>query len=108
VPPRGTIETPCERLVTIDYHCARCPRNGSPTHRFKAPGRGDVERLRRAERLCADSPSRFWPSELIPAGKETDRLLRWGYLRWRDLFSPRQSMGWRYSLNASTLSPTAR
>lgn len=92
VPPRGTVETPCERLVAIDYHCGGCSTSGT-THRFKPPGRGDRQRLRRAERLCAQRRSRFWPDELIPSGKETERLLRWGYLRWRDLFSPRQLYG---------------
>ncbi|MDO8955503.1 MAG: hypothetical protein Q7W38_01475 [Deltaproteobacteria bacterium] len=34
---------------------------------------------------------RFVPEEAIPSGDETDRLHRWGYKNYRDLFNARLS-----------------
>lgn len=36
---------------------------------------------------------RFVPDQKIPPGDETDRLHRWGYERYRDLFNSRQLLG---------------
>jgi hypothetical protein len=36
---------------------------------------------------------RFTPEDEIPAGDETDRLHRWGYRRYRELFNDRQLLG---------------
>lgn len=91
IPPQGTIETPVVRLVVIDYHCRACSaRPGAPRHAYKVADTRDHELIREAAALAARSPSPFWPEQLIPHGTETERLLRWGYLRWMDLFNPRQ------------------
>ena len=37
--------------------------------------------------------ARFVPDQFIPAGDETDRLHRWGYSRYREMFNPRQLLG---------------
>jgi hypothetical protein len=38
-------------------------------------------------------PAEFVPEDEIPAGDETDRLHRWGYRRYRELFNERQLLG---------------
>lgn len=91
VPPLGTIETPHHRLVCVDYHCERCSDRARRT--FKTADARDQRILRRAERRSAKLASPYLPEELIPRATETERLLRWGYLRWIDLFGARQLLG---------------
>jgi adenine-specific DNA methylase len=94
IPPRGTIETPRTRLFAVEYHCHSCAAKSSATrHTYKTADERDHRLVRKAERLAAKHPSEFWPQELIPRGAETERLLRWGYLRWVDLFNGRQLHG---------------
>jgi putative DNA methylase len=94
IPPQGTIETPRARMVALEYHCAHCAaKPGTPHHMFKTADERDHRLLCKAERLAAKNPSEFWPRELIPHGDETERLLRWGYLQWVDLFNARQLYG---------------
>jgi adenine-specific DNA methylase len=40
---------------------------------------------------------RFVPEQPILSGDETDRLHRWGYGRYRDLFNARQLLGLEHS-----------
>ncbi len=90
IPPRGSIEMPCQRLAAIDYYCQACHEPGQRA--YKTADRRDHVVLAKAERRArrlADS----WPTELIPRGAETERLLRWGYQQWVDLFGPRQLYG---------------
>jgi adenine-specific DNA methylase len=94
IPPFGTIEEPRLKLVAVEYHCATCATSkGSTRHSYKQPDAGDLERLLRAGKLAAKTDSPFWPDELIPQGVETAGLMRWGYIRWRDLFNERQLYG---------------
>ena len=46
-----------------------------------------------AAKRCEDIVPRFVPDEEIPSGDETARLHRWGYLRYKDMFNPRQLLG---------------
>lgn len=60
---------------------------------FKKPDAGDI--------ACADAAVRRWeqispifvPDQEILSGDETDRLHRWGYRRYRDMFNARQLLG---------------
>jgi hypothetical protein len=91
IPPQGSIETPSARLIGVEYDCPACPsRPGEGSHRYKTADASDHARYATAARLATKHPSRFWPQELIPAGDETRRLLRWGYNQWTDLFNARQ------------------
>ena len=90
--PRPDEEPPQHRLFAIEYHCPNC----KPTHQgrfFKAPDAADLQALAEAEKRFQDSPQDHVPGEEIPPGDETDRLHRWGYQRYRELFSPRQLVG---------------
>ena len=57
---------------------------------FKAPDADDCDKLYEATRRLARSRPRFTPDALIQKGDETDRLLKWGYSSFSDLFSDRQ------------------
>lgn len=80
------------RLFAIEYHCHAC----RPHHAgrfFKRPAGEDLARYERATETWSKLEPRFAPSDLIPAGDETDRLHRWGYSRYRDMFNDRQLLG---------------
>jgi putative DNA methylase len=60
---------------------------------FKKPDAADLEKVRLADaRLAALSP-RFIPDEEILQGDETNRLHRWGYRQYREMFNGRQLLG---------------
>ena len=80
------------RLFALEYHCATC----KPTHKgrfFKRPDAIDMRRLAEATALFAATESLPIPTDLIPAGDETDRLRRWGYTRFSEMFGHRQLLG---------------
>jgi adenine-specific DNA methylase len=83
---------PAHRLFALEYHCLDC----KATHRgrfFKAPDETDLACVSDAEMHLNASSQEFIPEEKIPAGDETDRLHRWGYRAYRELFNPRQLLG---------------
>ena len=77
------------RLFAIEYH--NPARKAEHRGRFfKRPDGRDLARMADAKaRFDALSPD-FVPGQSIPPGDETDRLHRWGYSHYRDLFNPRQ------------------
>ncbi len=84
---------PDHRMWAIEYHCAAC----KPTHDgrfFKKPDSDDLtafeEGARRRILLEGQLPI---PNDPIPGGDETDRLHRWGYTRFRQMFNERQLLG---------------
>lgn len=80
---------PQHRLFAIEYHCPHC----APTHKgrfFKKPGARDYANYSSAEDRLRDVNPLFVPDDTIPAGDETDRLLRWGYRHYREMFNARQ------------------
>jgi hypothetical protein len=83
---------PGHRLFALEYHCEHC-REPHQGRFFKKPSPQDLARYdAAASRLSALRPS-FLPQEEIPAGDETDRLHRWGYRFYRDMFNARQLLG---------------
>ncbi|MEW6227261.1 MAG: DNA methylase [Bacillota bacterium] len=80
---------PQHRMFAIEYRCARC----RPRHEgrfFKRPDLDDLAKYAEAGRRWAEMQPSFVPDEEIPAGDETNRLHRWGYRRYRDMFNERQ------------------
>lgn len=76
-------------LFALEYHCPDC----KPTHQgrfFKAPDAADLTRFKEAESRLKASDQVFIPDNEIPPGDESDRLHRWGYDTYRQLFNPRQ------------------
>lgn len=90
--PRSECEPPAHRLLAIEYVCSQCqPRHVGRF--FKRPDAVDLARFADATARLARTESQFIPNDQIPAGDETDRLLRWGYRQYRQMFNDRQLLG---------------
>src|SRR5207244_11576335 len=91
---------PRHRLWAVEYHCSAC----KPTHQgrfFKSPDAADRQRFDDAARLLTSIEGELLiPDDGIPAGDETNRLHRWGYRRYREMFNARQLLGLALSCNA--------
>ncbi len=83
---------PRHRMFAIEYFCEECSSHHKGRY-FKRPDSLDLKRYESAkERLKVADPS-LVPDEAIQHGDESDRLLRWGYTHYRDLFNARQLLG---------------
>lgn len=90
--PRPTAGAPQHRLFAMEYLCRGC----RPHHRgrfFKVPDTQDLGRAARAAARWGSLDSEYVPDDEIPAGDETDRLHRWGYRYYREMFNARQLLG---------------
>lgn len=79
---------PRHRLFAIEYHNAELKNR--PGRCFKKPDANDLDRVAEAEALLSKLNLKFVPDDTIPGGDESDRLLRWGYRRFNEVFNPRQ------------------
>jgi len=83
---------PMHQMFAIEYQCNSC----RPRHRgrfFKKPDNDDLAKYTNAESIYGSLNSPLVPEEQIPRGDETDRLHRWGYTRYREMFNSRQLLG---------------
>ncbi|MCY3019213.1 MAG: DNA methylase [Planctomycetota bacterium] len=83
---------PRHRMFAIEYHCRRC-RQTRQGRFFKKPDANDLRAFLDAEARWSQMKPRFVPEDGIPSGDETDRLHRWGYHRYSELFNARQLLG---------------
>lgn len=60
---------------------------------FKKPDQKDIARLKEAKQRWRECRALFVPDQPILSGDETDRLHRWGYRYYREMFSSRQLLG---------------
>jgi putative DNA methylase len=95
------------RLFAIEYHNPR-RKNGHAGRFFKKPDKKDLARVKQASARWQASTPRFVPQEEILAGDETDRLHRWGYKFYRDLFNERQLLGLEASCRLIVAQPDER
>lgn len=80
------------RLWALEYYCKPC--KATHTGRFfKRPDAEDLARFDRARVLLTEIPGLPIPEDKIPPGDETDRLHRWGYRYYREMFNERQLLG---------------
>ena len=80
------------RLFAIEYYNPH--RKAQHKGRFfKKPDAKDLARVAEAERRAREARTRFVPDQEILSGDETDRLHRWGYSHYRQMFSDRQLIG---------------
>ena len=80
------------RLFAIEYTNPK--RRAKHKGRFfKKPDAHDLARMAAAEARCSAIKPRFAPETEILPGDETDRLHKWGFQRYRDLFNARQLLG---------------
>lgn len=85
------------KLFAIEYHCQDCKR----THKgrfFKKPDTKDLTHVRETNEIWDKMRSRYVPDDEIPAGDETNRLHRWGYRRYNEMFNNRQLLGLELSI----------
>jgi putative DNA methylase len=85
---------PEHRLFAIEYHLPEARPIGLRKGRlFKAPDTEDLAKFAEAnETLCKMRPQ-YVPDDAIPKGDETERLHRWGYRHYRELFNNPQLLG---------------
>ncbi|MBU2053640.1 MAG: DNA methylase [Proteobacteria bacterium] len=90
---------PRHRMFAIEYHCRRC----KPTHQgrfFKRPDKNDLLHYDKASSLLEQIGTPHVPDDKILPGDETDRLFRWGYKTYREMFNSRQLLGLELSCRA--------
>ena len=90
--PKPEKGPPRHRLFAIEYHCPSC-KPGHKGRFFKAPDDDDLGKVRDAEQHWAKMRPRFIPEDKIPQGDETNRLHRWGYKHYHEMFNSRQKLG---------------
>lgn len=92
-PAKNPPSPPRHRMWAIEYHCSACkPRHSGRF--FKQPDAHDLSLFQHAaDWYAALAPGLPIPDESIPAGDETDRLHRWGYRRYQEMFNERQLLG---------------
>jgi hypothetical protein len=80
------------RLFAIEYY--NPARKGEHKGRFfKKPDAKDLERVAKAGERWQRTKPNFVPQQEILPGDETDRLHRWGYKHYREMFNERQLLG---------------
>lgn len=87
--PDQTLGAPQHRLFALEYYCPSC-REHHTGRFFKAPDARDLEKANKAETRWAKTQARYVPDDEIPSGDETNRLHRWGYRHYREMFNARQ------------------
>jgi adenine-specific DNA methylase len=94
-------------MFAIEYHCPHCKVHHKGRF-FKKPEEEDFAKYAEAishwEQLCPQ----FAPDDEIPPGDETDRLHKWGYRRYREMFNVRQLLGLELSCQAIAGEPDER
>jgi putative DNA methylase len=83
---------PRHRLFAIEYFNPK--HHGRHKGRFfKKPDAKDLKQVEAVGRRWRSMTPEFVPDQEILAGDETDRLHRWGYRFYRELFNDRQLLG---------------
>jgi adenine-specific DNA methylase len=90
--PDAALGAPRHRLFAMEYFCPNC--KGRHAGRFfKTPDSEDLGKVLEAEERWSGTAATYAPDDEIPSGDETDRLHRWGYRRYREMFNTRQLLG---------------
>ncbi|HUI05918.1 MAG TPA: DUF1156 domain-containing protein [Verrucomicrobiae bacterium] len=90
--PNPKAGPPRHRLFAIEYVCTGC-RAGHDGRFFKKPDADDLRHVDESEAAWKKARPLFAPTDTIPRGDETDRLHRWGYTRYSEMFNARQLLG---------------
>lgn len=93
---------PNHKMVAIEYFCHDC----KSTHKgrfFKKPDSEDIGKYADASIQLSTTKINFIPDDEIPCGDETDRLHRWGYRKYSQMFNDRQLLGLELSCRAISL-----
>jgi adenine-specific DNA methylase len=105
--PDADLGAPSHRLFAMEYHCLKC----KPSHTgrfFKKPDEQDMARIADVDRRWSRMRPKYVPNDEIPSGDETDRLHRWGYTRYSEMFNNRQLLGLELSARIIAKTPNER
>jgi adenine-specific DNA methylase len=92
---------PRHRLFAMEYYCPSCKGRHSGRF-FKVPDQQDLAKVCQAEERWARAHSTYVPDDEIPAGDETNRLHRWGYKHYKEMFNVRQLLALELSCRLIT------
>lgn len=90
--PRSAMGPLRHRLFAIEYYNPS-QKAGHKGRFFKKPDKKDLARVTAAQSRWRRLKRGFVPDAEIPAGDETDRLHRWGYSHYWQMFNERQLLG---------------
>lgn len=99
--PAAAQGVPRHRMIAIEYYCPIC----KPQHQgrfFKKPDEEDLKRFAEAAAAWLSIRPSYVPNDTIPSGDESDRLHRWGYRYYREMFNERQLLGLELSCRLIT------
>ncbi|MCA1785161.1 MAG: DNA methylase, partial [Desulfobacteraceae bacterium] len=98
---------PQHRLFAMEYYCKRCKSNHTGRF-FKKPDAEDIQKTNEAEKMWASISARFVPDDKIRSGDESNRLHRWGYRYYQEMFNTRQLLGLELSAQMISRVPDER
>jgi 16S rRNA G966 N2-methylase RsmD len=82
------------RLFAMEYYLPKALPAGQRKGRlFKTPDAKDLAIFAAIRARARTENWQYVPNDAIPKGDETERLHRWGYQHYRELFNPRQLLG---------------
>ena len=90
--PNKALGPPKHRLFAIEYYCSSC-RDRHTGRFFKTPDSQDLDRMLETEERWSRTRAKYVPNDAIPSGDETNRLHRWGYTHYHEMFNARQLLG---------------
>jgi adenine-specific DNA methylase len=90
--PDARFGPPVHRLFALEYYCPACKEKHIGRY-FKVPDSDDLSRIQECDLEWAKIRSKYVPGEEIPSGDETNRLHRWGYKQYQEMFNVRQLLG---------------
>jgi len=105
--PDASLGAPTHRLFAMEYHCPRC-KSSHAGRFFKKPDDQDMARIADVEGRWSRMRPKHVPDDEIPSGDETNRLHRWGYTRYREMFNSRQLLGLELSARIIAKTPNER
>jgi putative DNA methylase len=90
---------PRHRLYAIEYYCNKCTArtDGRKGRLFKKAGPQELENFAESSERMRKLRPKFIPEDAISEGDETERLHRWGYKYYNQLFNARQLLGLEFS-----------
>jgi putative DNA methylase len=97
--PSASEGPPRHRMIAIEYLCPAC-KPGQKGRFFKKPDSEDIGKYAEASARLATMRVNYVPEDEIPPGDETNRLHRWGYHKYREMFNDRQLLGLELSCQA--------
>ncbi len=87
--PQSSLGAPRHRLFALEYHCFQCKKKHDGRF-FKKADKEALAKVKETEQAIRKMHPKYVPDDDIPSGDETDRLHRWGYRKYREMFNSRQ------------------